>query len=187
MRISHLTKYVDTLDFTENSLYLGMGKAAFERAYSVLDRIGAFLNAYWDLQTPKRRVYFRTIWATDPAKWSEVKDAIRQNKKLSLLGLYDVNRDFHSGEYKHVSTIRNALVHDRLSLVDESFLGPRDLRVEETVVAITEFRQRTIDLLLVVKSCITNLVNFVNQEEHDKAPSGGITMPIFYPQQEQDP
>jgi tetratricopeptide (TPR) repeat protein len=160
-RISHLTKYVDTLDFTENSLYLGSAKAAFERAYSVLDKIGAFLNAYLGLQTPKRHVYFRTIWACDRAKWWEVKNAIKQNKKLSLLGLYDVNRDFHTGEYEHISTIRNALVHDRLSLVDEFFLGPRDSRVEETVVAITEFRQRTIDLLLIVKSCITNLVNFV--------------------------
>jgi len=181
-RISQLTKFVDTLDYTENSLYLGMAKAAFGRAYSILDKIGAFLNAYLDLET-KGHVYFRNIWARKTAGGWEVKETIRQNKKQTLLGLYDVNRDFQTREYEDIRAIRNALVHDRLSLVDEFSLNLCDPHAEERVVSIDRFKERTIDLLLIVKSCISNLVSFVNREEQDKAPGDGLVLPVFYPQQ----
>jgi len=184
-RISRLTHYVDTLDYVDNNLYLGMLKTAFNRAYSILDKIGVFLDAYLALKT-KRRIYFTTIWADKHKSQWLPKDKITSCKNVCLLGLYDVNCDFRTGEYDEITRIRNASTHDRLSVVDSFFEGLRSQESHELVVSVDKLRKKTILLMLIVKTCISNLVNFVNIEEKRKLPKGALTFPMLYFSQKQD-
>jgi hypothetical protein len=177
-RISRLTTYVDTLDFVNNNLYIGLQKAAFDRAYSVLDKIGMFLDAYLELKT-MGRTYFPTIWAQKRDGEWVVNDRIKERKHLALLGLFDVNRDFRSGEYADIVNMRNALMHDRLCIVEPPG------KTGELSISAEDFTKRTISLMRVVKSCVSNLINFVNSEEQKKTTKGGVVLPMFYFNQDQ--
>jgi tetratricopeptide (TPR) repeat protein len=183
-RISRLTTYVDTLDCVNNNLYVGLQKAAFDRAYSVLDKIGMFLDAYLELKT-KGRIYFTTIWAQKrDGKWV-VNEQIKEQKHLALLGLFDVNRDFRSGEYADIVNMRNALMHDHLCIVEPPCPDVRTGEAGELRISVEDFTKRTVGLMRIVKSCVSNLINFVNSEEQKKVAKSGVVLPMFYFNQDQ--
>jgi len=183
-RISKITHYVDTLDYSSNNLYMGMLKAAFNRAYSILDKIAVFLDAYLNLGT-RGKIYFSSIWAVQKGRDWTARDEIRELNNPCLLGLYDVNHDFRSSLYHDIPKIRNAAEHDRLSVVSFGPLKEENSKNNELVMTEDTLQERTIELMQIVKSCISNLVNFVNIEENKKIPQEGITMPITYFDQEQ--
>jgi len=183
-RISKITRYIDTLDYVGNNLYIGMLKAAFNRAYSILDKIAVFLDVYLNLET-KGKIYFTTIWATKKEQEWIVREEIRNLNNPSLLGIYDVNHDFRSPLYSDIIKIRNAAEHDRLSVVEFGLASTKNENESELVISKAKLQDRTIDLMLIAKSCISNLVNFVNIEENKKIPLKGITLPMTYYEQEQ--
>jgi tetratricopeptide (TPR) repeat protein len=55
-------KLYNTLDYPSYSLAIEKVKAAYRIAYSILDKIGFFLNDYMALGIDPTRVYFKSVW-----------------------------------------------------------------------------------------------------------------------------
>ena len=172
------------MDYAENNLYLGILKSSFSKAYSILDKIGVFLDEYIGLKT-KGKIYFNSIWARKEKGAWIANTKISKYKHQSLLGLYDIYLDFRSGEYEKITKIRNDLMHQRLTVVSEFFAFALDRNNAEMEIIDSDFVKQTIELLMIVKSAICNLILFVNNNEEEKN-HGRIAMPMFVFDQEQD-
>ena len=184
-RISRMTTYVDTLDYTDNGLYIGLAKSAFVRAYSVLDKIAVFLDDYLQLET-EGKIYFKTIWAVRrDGEWT-VREAIRREGHHSLLGIFDINHDFRREQYKQLESIRNAVSHNRLIVSTFFSHATRELAGGDLSVGFDELEDYTIQVLLIVKSALSNLVNFVSGRETANHGNSDLIMPVQYWEQQQN-
>lgn len=111
----------------------GMGleqiKTAFRSAYSLLDKVAYFVNAYWKLGIPEHAVNFRTLWFKPAAPGTPrvIRDTFKTTKNTSLRALYWVSQDIHSKVLKDVARpdaqaldqLRNHLEHKYAKIVDE--------------------------------------------------------------------
>lgn len=115
----------------DSSLY-GVGleqlKNAFRSAYSLLDKVAYFINAYWKLGVPERVVNFRTIWFNTTGAARVVRDEFRFTRNLPFRALYWVSQDVYSKALKDVARpdaqaldeLRNHLEHKYAKVVDGS-------------------------------------------------------------------
>lgn len=115
----------DTLDYPQYGLKYEYLKIAFRMAYSILDKIGYFINEYFGLGIPKTKVNFRTLWYDEKGKGT-IKDKLSNLKNNPLRGLFFLSRDFHEqdSEYlgnldpvaKQLAEIRNYIEHKHFKI-----------------------------------------------------------------------
>lgn len=178
-RISLRTNYVNALDDSDFNLYIGLLKSSFKEAYSILDKISAFINEYYKLGI-RGNIYFTNIWEN---KISQKKKLIRpeilDSENISLYALYDIYLDVINGYYKKINDIRTASEHERLIIYDSN-LTDWDNKEDKNNIGYNTMFFQTIKLFEIVKSSIIYLINFVNYEEHRKAENmGGYLAPMF--------
>jgi len=171
--ISKRTTLVNTLDYSQFNLYIGLLKSAFKEAYNILDKIAFFINDYLRLRLRERSIYFDTIWE----KENELKSEILESKNISLYALYDIHRDFKLGFFQKIKDVRNALTHRKLVVYD-SILTGWDKKDDKINIGYETFLKETINLFQLVKSAIVYLVNFVNIEENKKK-KDGLVIPML--------
>lgn len=124
-----------SLAFNCDYALYGMGleqiKTAYRCAYSLLDKIAYFINAYWKLGIPQKAVGFRTVWFKSdkngrPLQPRVVRDEFISTRNLPLRALYWVSQDIYSKELKDVARpdaqaldeLRNHLEHKYAKVVD---------------------------------------------------------------------
>lgn len=113
----------------------GMGleqiKTAYRSAYSLLDKVAYFINAYWKVGIPEKAVGFRTVWFKLDKNGRLlqpriVRDEFMFTRNLPLRALYWVSQDIYSKELKDVARpdaqaldeLRNHLEHKYAKIVD---------------------------------------------------------------------
>jgi hypothetical protein len=170
-RISKRTTYVNSLDYSQFNIYNGLLKSSFKEAFNVLDKIAVFINDYYPLGFNEEDIYFEVIRHTGGNSiWQDagtIRKEILNSENLSLYALYDIYRDFLSGENRRVKDIRNALTHRRLVIYD-SELTDWDNKLDKHNIGYNTMLRETIQLMKLVKASIMYLVNFVNVEESKK-------------------
>jgi len=170
-RISKRTTLINTLDYSQFNLYLGLLKTAFEEAYNILDKIAVFINDYYKFGLPERDIYFDSI-----SIWEEkriIRKEILTSKNISLYALYDIYCDFKSKYYAEIKKIRNASTHRRLVIFDSTF--SKTIKNDGNYnISLETMLHETISLLRLTKSAIIYLINFVNMEENKKKGNGLI-------------
>ena len=170
--ISRRTTFVNTLDYSQFNLYLGLLKSAFKEAYNIFDKIAVFINDYYKLGLSDR-IYFISIWQKD----EKIRGEILKSENLSLYALYDIYQDFKSKHHKKIQNIRNALTHRKLVIFD-STLTDWDKKDDKHNIGYDTMLIETINLLRLTKSAIIYLINFVKIEE-DKKRKNGLIAPMF--------
>jgi len=176
-RISKLTALVNTMDYSDFNIYIGLLKSAFKIAYNIFDKISRFLNEYLNLGITGN-IYFTTIWQRKVSKnIYEIKPEIINRKNLSLCALFDIFLDMKSGFYRKIQDIRNAAVHEKLVIYD-SVLTDWDSKEDRNNIGSEMMLTQTINLFNLVKSAIIYLINFVNLEENKKVYNKDV---IFIP------
>lgn len=117
-------------DMARYSIGLEQVRTAFRCAYSLLDKVAYFINDYWELGVPEKRVSFRTIWFEEKKK---PQDKPRPRKEfyglenLPLRGLFWLAKDIYEKELKEVAApdakeldeFRNHLEHKYVKVVDD--------------------------------------------------------------------
>jgi len=161
--ISRRTTFVNSLDYSQFNLYVGLLKSAFKDAYNILDKIAGFVNAYYNIGLPEDHIYFTTPWQ----KEGKIRTEILESKNMSLYALYDIFQDFKSDTNKKIRNIRNALTHRKLVVFD-SMLTDWDTKGDKHNIGYDTMFNETIRLLQLTKSAIIYLINFVNIEENKK-------------------
>ncbi|MDD0977536.1 LA2681 family HEPN domain-containing protein [Pseudomonas fontis] len=134
-KAGHVADRGMSLAFNCDYALYGMGleqiKTAYRSAYSLLDKLAYFINAYWKLGIPEKAVGFRTVWLKSDRNGRllqprVVRDEFISTRNLPLRALYWVSQDIYSKELKDVARpdaqaldeLRNHLEHKYAKIVD---------------------------------------------------------------------
>ncbi|NLW87883.1 MAG: hypothetical protein GXY38_13530 [Planctomycetes bacterium] len=126
----------DTLDYPCYALAVEKQKLAFRSAYSILDKVAFFANAYLGLGIADRQVSFRSLWyeKQDPKRGLLPEFISLDNWPLRGLfwlskDLYDSSPSFRNAlepAARRLAEIRNHIEHKYLKVHDEMWAGPGD-------------------------------------------------------------
>lgn len=118
-------------DYALYGIGLEQIKTAYRSAYSLLDKVAYFINAYWKLGIPQQSVGFRAVWFKldnkgRPLQPRVVRDEFISTPNLPLRALYWVSQDIYSKVLKDVARpdaqalddLRNHLEHKYAKVVD---------------------------------------------------------------------
>lgn len=184
----HLT---DTLDYSVFGLKYEYLKASFKNAYSILDKIAYFLNAYFCLKISERKIYFRTIWHEKQDLKKPLAEKFLKLSNLPLQGLYYLSKDLldGSGEYfetldpdaKSLSLLRNSLEHKHVSIHLHSSGYNKDNEFGLDIVQ-SDMYEKTLKLIKIAREAIIYLSLSINCSENENQSDGiigSIPLPEF--------
>lgn len=134
-------------------------KTAFRSAYSLLDKVAYFVNDYWQLGIPERKVNFRSVWFEElkcKGAPPEVRQKLDTSENLPLRGLFWLAKDIYFEGLREVAhpnakdldSLRNHLEHKYVKVVDRTARGAHVAGVLEDRLARKVERDE-----LVSKSC----------------------------------
>lgn len=165
---------IDARDCARFGLHLEKLKLSFRAAYSLLDKISVFLNAYLDLGSKPRRVTFRSVWFDDADPKTGRLHPKLPKDNLPLRGLYWLSRDFVESDpaftlamepdAQEISIIRNRLEHQflRVSEMGAQHVWEKDIGYD---LSPGSLRDRTLRLLRSTRAAIIYLVLAMNTYE----------------------
>ena len=163
--MSSLTQFADTLDYADFGLSSAMIKASIRTSVDIFDKIANFMNRYFELRIPDRKVSFASVWyengITDAKKRVE-SQILAQSLQRSgwLRGIRDVaeNLNFYPAPSKDA---RNKATHDYLII--ENAVRP-SVVLHGKVVSV-DAHEYARQMLMMVKGAIVNLIAVVQCEE----------------------
>ena len=100
-------------------------KSAFRSAYSLFDKVGLFLNDYFEVGLTPGDVNFRRVWSRKVSgNTFELRPTFRDRPNWPLRGMYFLSKDLYDRNFLEVSepgavdlaTLRNQVEHRFLSL-----------------------------------------------------------------------
>lgn len=163
--LSSVSLFADTLDYADFGLSSAMIKASIRTSVDVFDKIANFINRYFELGIPDRRVSFASVWyengITDAKKRVENPILAQLLKKSGWLrGIRDVaeNLNFYPAPSKDA---RNKATHDYL-IVENAVRPSVVLHGKVVSVDAHEYARQ---MLMMVKGAVVNLVAIVQREE----------------------
>ena len=167
----------NTLDYPSYSLAAEKIRIAFRISYSLLDKIGFFINDYYDLKHNPKRVSFRTVWYE--SKGSEPRPLLNkfvQCQNLPLRGLFWLSKDMFDENFQdctepdaaQLSDIRNHLEHKYLQLHHDFGSQALKERTSDNLgyrLTANDFAARTLRLLKLARAAIIYLSLSIHCEE----------------------
>ena len=147
-------------------------RSAFRSAYSIFDKVGLFLNDYFDVGLNVRDVTFRRIWckASNNAAHN-VRPMFEGRRNWPLRGLYFLSKDLFDLNFKEFSEpdaddlarLRNQLEHRFLSLQN---MGTDDSTETHRFVSVKEFECKALRLLKMAREALIYLSLAMHREEY---------------------
>lgn len=185
-------KLINTLDYPAYGLATERLRMSFRVAYSVLDKVAFFLNAYAGFNHKNlHRVSFRSVWyeGADPKKG--LMPLLAQRPNLPMRGLFWLSKDFYEEEFKKVTdpdaedlaTVRNQIEHRYLQLHDMGS-GDDDARSAQPGLRYSlgraDFAAKTLKLFRCTRAALIYLAMSVRCEERLRQVPGAsaLTMPM---------
>ena len=117
---------MNTLDYPIHSIFGEKLKIALRTAYSIFDKVGQFINYYFNCGRPTEDLSFADIWYIDPHS-DELQEQFQDKPNLPLRGLYWLSKDIETGDLhvegsldesgRKLTDVRNALEHRYVKLV----------------------------------------------------------------------
>lgn len=193
----------NTLDYPSYSLATERMRAAFRIAYSVFDKIGYFINAYFQIGRSPSRVNFRNVWFRARSTPPRLLERFESCQNWPLRGLFWLSKDLFDEQFQLVmepdaearAEIRNCLEHKYLHLREGSggIFSPLDASDEYTDLLVyglakSDFATKTLSLLKLVRAALIYLSLAVHREERTRAAASGdrLTLPMFLDRWEDD-
>jgi hypothetical protein len=197
--VSHFSDHgvllLNTLDYPSYALAVERQRTAFRVAYSILDKIGFFLNSYFSVGRKPQDVSFRKIWYEKDNK--TLLRRLVNNKNWPLRGLFWLSKDLFDKEM-HTSTepdaraldeMRNRLEHRYLQVHEIWAAGAGIARRRGNTesprysVSRDNLEDKTLRLLKLSRAALIYLSLAVHQEErvrHKRRTTTGLIaqMPI---------
>ena len=166
---------IDTLDDPAYSISIEKARLSFRSAYSLLDKIAGFLNAYLDLHIDPQQVTVRRLWHQKQA----IREQFERRPNWHLRGLYWLSRDIVDDQdedadntlepdARDLKKLRNALEHRCLTLryMDDG----NEMGIVETT-SLEAFAAKALKLLKLVRAAIIHLALAVYYEERHRRPT----------------
>ncbi|HEX4029203.1 MAG TPA: LA2681 family HEPN domain-containing protein [Terracidiphilus sp.] len=179
---------VNTLDYPAFGMRVEKLRAAFRIAFSLLDKIAGFINAYYKLGMDAKRVDIRNIWHT---KKGDLRPELLKKENIALRGLYwlaldiigdePADQDSIAPQAVELKHLRNLLEHRSLVVREMNAHDP--MGVVETV-KLADFEEHALYILKLARSALMYLAFSMRKEELDRSSKGdgfvpGIELPIL--------
>ena len=150
-------------------------KSAFRSTYSLFDKVGLFLNDYFEVGLTPVDVNFRKVWSRKASgNVTELRPTFRDRRNWPLRGMYFLSKDLYDKDFLEVSEpdaadlagLRHQAEHRFLSL-QESEDGPST--DTHRLISITGFEERTLRLLKMAREALIYLSLAMHCEESLRA------------------
>jgi LA2681-like HEPN len=168
------TFLVNTLDYPAFGIQVEKLRASFRIAYGLLDKVGGFINAYYQLGMEPKRVDIRNVWHT---KEGDVRPEFLGKPNLALRGLYwlafdiigddPADQDSMAPQASELKRLRNLLEHR--SLVLRLMDGDKAMGVVETA-SLREFEEQAMQVVRLARAALMYLAFSMRKEESDRKP-----------------
>lgn len=165
-------------DYPSYSVRVEKMKTAFRIVYSLFDKIGFFLNQYFELGIAEKDIYFRKVWRdTRINKNDSFNSVLKPNQNFALNPLQWISRElFASPESTanpsagRINDIRNALEHKYVKVYNDFFPARVDGEIDDLAFYLseTELEAYTYELLVLAREALINLSISVHIEEMKK-------------------
>jgi hypothetical protein len=191
---------INTLDYPAYGLAVEQIKLAFRSAYSLFDKLAFFLNDYFELGIPEKRVAFRSLWYDREEPKRGLRQTLQGTRNIFVQALFWLSKDFFEPslpeaydvdpEARRIATIRNELEHKYLKL-HEMMVHPKEGRTPEAAfdrdrfaysMKRREFEREAVALLRRARAALL-YVSFairLEEERRDQERAGnGVAMPVI--------
>ena len=146
-------------------------RSAFRSTYAIFDKIGLFLNDYFQIGHEPRNVSFQGVWFVIPRRDdSGICPMFKNHRNWPLRGLYFLSKDLFDQDFKevsepdavHLAQLRNQLEHRFLSF--QHFRTDRSTDTHQ-FIPIDEFENKTLRLLKMAREALIYLSLAMHREE----------------------
>jgi tetratricopeptide (TPR) repeat protein len=180
----------NTLDYPAYSLATEKMRTAFRVAYSILDKIGFFINEYFALGHDLKKITFRTVWYEPKSNKTRcVLPQFAARRNWPLRGLFWLSKDLYDEgfmdstepEAAALNEIRNHLEHKYLQLHQDFAMTNRAPDEFCYRLSVSEFAPKTLRLLQLARASLIYLSLAVHAEERHRKkgkPADKIVVPI---------
>jgi hypothetical protein len=174
----------NTLEYPAYCLAVERIRMAYRVAYSLLDKIGFFINSYFNVGYKPNQVYFSKVWRDPPGNKPKVSERFSKYENWPLRGLYWLSKDIYEEELQEViepdaqalKEVREHLEHKYLQ-VHQEWTGQKPSRGTEAFAIYAlgreELAAKTLRVLKLVRAAMTYLSLAVHREEQERARSSG--------------
>jgi hypothetical protein len=151
-------------------------RTAFRLAYSILDKVGYFINSNWRLGTEPHRVGFRTVWYDQTDEKPKLHARFKNCQNWPLHGLFWLSKDLFDDNFQRVTNpdaqaifiIRNHLEHKYLqvheSWASAAIIDPITGALGHSI-SRNDFVSKTLRLLKIARAAMIYLPLAVHMEE----------------------
>ena len=146
-------------------------RSAFRSAYSVFDKIGLFLNDYYQIGMKPRQVSFRGVWSEKPHSASfEVRTMFKGHPNWPLRGLYFLSNDLFDKSFKEVAEPDAANLAQLRQQAEHRFLSLQEYEHGEStethrLMAIDDFQRKALRLLKLAREALIYVSLAMHREE----------------------
>ncbi len=169
----------NTLDYPSFSMATEKGRTAFRLAYSVLDKVGYFINSYWELGNELHRVGFRTVWYDQNDETSKLHACFENYENWPLHGLFWLSKDLFDDNFQRVTNpdaqaifiIRNHLEHKYLQVHEGWASSAIDDPITRSLgysISSYDFASKALRLLKIARAAMIYLPLAVHMEERKR-------------------
>lgn len=146
-------------------------RSAFRSSYAIFDKIGLFLNDYFEIGLKPRDVSFRRVWYERKSNTGiEIRREFNGRSNWPLRGLYFLSKDLFDQNFKEVS---EPDAHDLARLrqqMEHRFLSFQQLVIDESsethqFILIEEFEKKALRLLKMAREALIYLSLAMHVEE----------------------
>jgi tetratricopeptide (TPR) repeat protein len=187
----------NTLDYTIYGYRTEQLKTALRMSYSIFDKIGTLINAYFDVG--QHRPGFHEAWNEDGDYQKGLAEPFQNSDNWALNALYWVKKDFHHSISKRdeesvvvvaheLRSLRTAIEHDYIKVFEDSIVSepPDRSWLSDSLhdaIGKSELRQAALEMLRLSRAALIYVSLAIHHEEKKKreehdgpaVPMGGQT------------
>lgn len=176
----------NTLDYPCLSLHTEKAKIAYRVAYSLLDKVAYFINAYLGLGVAENVVNFRRVWYCKGERKQGLNPLLNCLRNRPLRALFWLSKDLCSDDHEFrdaiepdaadLVAVRNHLEHKNCSIQDlltDEGTGPQTCAPYR--ISRREFMGKTLRLMRIVRAALIYLSLALHNEEQRRKAARGPT------------
>ena len=146
-------------------------RSAFRSCYAIFDKIGLFLNDYFQIGIEAKKVSFRSIWYEKPnSEISDLRSMFRNNHNWLLRGLFFLSKDLFDETFKEVAEPDAADIANLRQQIEHRFLSFRSVKSGEQTethksILIGDFQVKALRLMKIAREALIYLSLAMHREE----------------------
>ena len=149
-------------------------RSAFRSTYAIFDKVGLFLNDYFQIGLEPRKVSFRGVWYANRRHGdADIRPEFINHRNLPLCGLYFLSQDLFDEDFKEVAEPDAANLAQLRQQLEHRFLSFRHFSTERSTdthqfIAIDDFENKALRLLKMGREALIYLSLAMHRKEKSR-------------------